>query len=169
MPRQIEQRRRNQTARIANSSPPCSRSRLRLDVCLCRYLVLLMLASRCGLPSSLLTELTLQNQSWGRILGRIQSEEFSSLLFIVTSSALPWDLYFFKFMQPFKVSRVQLLYTVKEKGGKTYWKLYPLPYGIRNPYRNLKSQNYQNYAQKPQRNCTFMNSASGVYLSTYPP
>ncbi len=27
-------------------------------------------------------------------------------------------------------------------------------------YRNIKSENYQDYAQKPQRNCTFMNSAS---------
>jgi hypothetical protein len=38
----------------------------------------------------------------------------------------------------------------------------PLFYGLRNPYRNLKSENSQDYAQKPQRNCTFMNSASGL-------
>jgi hypothetical protein len=30
----------------------------------------------------------------------------------------------------------------------------------RNPFRNLKSENSQDYAQKPQQNCTFMNSAS---------
>jgi len=30
----------------------------------------------------------------------------------------------------------------------------------RNPYRKLKSDNSQDYAQKPQRNCTLMNSAS---------
>jgi hypothetical protein len=41
---------------------------------------------------------------------------------------------------------------------KTWYKQYPLPYG-RNPY-NLKSENSQDYAQKPQRNCTVMNSAS---------
>ncbi len=29
--------------------------------------------------------------------------------------------------------------TVKKKGGKPKRKLYPLPYGLRNPYRNLKS------------------------------
>jgi hypothetical protein len=29
------------------------------------------------------------------------------------------------------------------------------PYGLRNAYRNS-----QDYAQKPQRNCTFMNTAS---------
>ncbi len=34
------------------------------------------------------------------------------------------------------------------------------PYGLRNPYRNLKSENSQDYAQKPQQNCMFMNSAS---------
>ncbi len=38
-----------------------------------------------------------------------------------------------------------LLYTVKEKGGKPDRKPHPLP---RNPYRNLKSENSQDYAQK---------------------
>jgi hypothetical protein len=32
-------------------------------------------------------------------------------------------------------------------------------------YGDLKSENSQDYAQKPQRNCTFMNSASG-YIFT---
>jgi hypothetical protein len=59
-------------------------------------------------------------------------------------------------------SLVQFLYTVKEKGGKPNRKPYSLPYGLGNPYRNLKSENSQDYAQKPQRNCTFMNSASGL-------
>jgi hypothetical protein len=62
-------------------------------------------------------------------------------------------------MQPLTVSRVQLLYTVKEKGGKPDRKPYLFPYGLRNPYRNLKSEKSQDYAQKPQRNCMFMNSA----------
>jgi hypothetical protein len=31
-------------------------------------------------------------------------------------------------------------------------------------YRNLKSENFQDYAKKPQRNCTFMNLASGVRM-----
>ncbi len=36
---------------------------------------------------------------------------------------------------------------------------------------NLKSENTQGYAQKPQRNCTFMNSASGfrTLLFVFPP
>ncbi len=53
-----------------------------------------------------------------------------------------------------------LLYTVKEKGGKPDRKPYALSYGLRNQCRNLKSENSHNYAQKPQRKCTFMNSAS---------
>jgi hypothetical protein len=44
-------------------------------------------------------------------------------------------------MQPLTVSTVQLLYTVKEKGGKPDRKPHPLPCGLRNPYRNLKSEN----------------------------
>jgi hypothetical protein len=53
------------------------------------------------------------------------------------------DFYFFKFTQPLTVS-------VKEKGWKPDRKPYPLPYGLRNPYRNLKSENSQHYAQKSQ-------------------
>ena len=64
------------------------------------------------------------------------------------------DFYFLKLTQPLTVS-------VREKGEKHERKPYPLPYGLRNPYRNLKSENSQDYAQKPQRNCTFMNLASG--------
>jgi hypothetical protein len=36
-----------------------------------------------------------------------------------------------------------------------------LPYGLRNPYKNLKSENSQDFAQISQQNCTIMNSASG--------
>jgi hypothetical protein len=49
------------------------------------------------------------------------------LVFKVTSTALPCDFYFFKLTQPLTVSN-----------------------GLRNPYRNLKSENSQDYAQKPQ-------------------
>ncbi len=48
--------------------------------------------------------------------------------------------------QPLAVSTVQLLYTVKQKGGKPNRKPYPLPYGLRNPHRNLQSENSQDYA-----------------------
>jgi hypothetical protein len=57
------------------------------------------------------------------------------------------------------------LYIIKKKRGKPDRKPYPLPCGLRNPYRNLKSENSQDYAQKHQRYCMFMNSAfSGRYL-----
>ncbi len=46
---------------------------------------------------------------------------------------------------------VQLLYTVKDKDP------YPLTYGLRDLYRNLKYENFQDNAQKPHRNWTFMN------------
>ncbi len=75
---------------------------------------------------------------------RQKSKEFSSLLFTVTY------FYFFKLTQPL----------TKEKG-KPDRKPYPHPYGFRNPYRILKSENSQDYAQKPQRNGAFMNSTSG--------
>jgi hypothetical protein len=48
------------------------------------------------------------------------------------------------------------------KGGNLIENHTPLPYGLRNPYRNLKSENSQDYTQKPQRDSTFMNSASGL-------
>jgi hypothetical protein len=51
-------------------------------------------------------------------------------------------------MQPLTVSTVHLLYTEKEKGENPNRKPYPLPYGLRNPYRNLKSENSQGYARK---------------------
>jgi hypothetical protein len=54
-----------------------------------------------------------------------------------------------------------LLYTVKEKEGTPDRKPYHLHYGLRNSYGNLRVENSQDYAQKPQRNLTFKNSASG--------
>jgi hypothetical protein len=38
---------------------------------------------------------------------------------------------------------------IKDKDGKLYRKLHLLPYGLRNPCRNLKSENSADYAQKP--------------------
>jgi hypothetical protein len=89
-------------------------------------------------------------------------------VFLLAIHSRLYSFYFFKLTQPLTVSRVQFLYIVKEKGGKPDRKPYPLPYGLRNPYRNLKSENSQDYAQKPQRNCTFMNSASGLQQQNSP-
>jgi|LakMenEpi03Aug12_release.lakeMendotaPanAssembly.Ray.scaffolds.fasta_scaffold546660_1 hypothetical protein len=41
---------------------------------------------------------------------------------------------------------------IKEKGGKPDRKSHPFPKGLRNPYRNLKFENSQDYAQKSQIN-----------------
>ncbi len=57
----------------------------------------------------------------GWILGQNPDKSlksFPSLLFKVTSTALPWALNFLKLTQPLTVSKVQVLYTVKEKGRK---------------------------------------------------
>ncbi len=71
---------------------------------------------------------------------RQKSWEFSSLLFTVTSSTvLPWDFYYFKLTQPLTVSKVQLLYTAKEKGGKPDRKPRPLPSGFRNLHTETSS------------------------------
>jgi hypothetical protein len=94
--------------------------------------------------------------------------KFRQKLFTVTSTALPWGEISIssnsRTLLQF-LCTVQLLYTVREKGGNPDRKPYPLPYSLRNPYRNLKSENSQDYAQKPQQNFTFMNSASGKALS----
>jgi hypothetical protein len=56
---------------------------------------------------------------------------------------------FLKLTQPLTASTVQLLFTVKEKGGKTdKKKSYSLPYGLRNPYRNLKSEKISRFRQE---------------------
>jgi hypothetical protein len=46
-----------------------------------------------------------------------------------------------KLTQPFTVSSVRYctVYCIKEKGGKHDRKPHPLPYSLRNPYKNLKS------------------------------
>ncbi len=52
---------------------------------------------------------------------------------------------------------------MKEKGGKPN-KNHTLPNGLRILYGHLKSENSQDYAQKPDWNCMFMNSASGEFI-----
>ncbi len=108
----------------------------------------------------------------GRILGRNLDKSLKSFLpcysqSAVTSTDLPFDLYFFKLTQP---QFLQFSFcTVNRKGEVRKAclrdrKPYPVPHGLRNPYRNLKSENSQESAQKPQRSCMFMNSVSGETL-----
>jgi hypothetical protein len=49
----------------------------------------------------------------------------------------------FIFLQTAATSYFKLQYTVKEKGRKPDRAPYPLPHGVRNLYRNLKSENSQ--------------------------
>ncbi len=88
---------------------------------------------------------------WGRLLrqnpDRKNSEEFSTLLF-------QSHLYSFALISQTHATS----YSFFRKPDR---KPQPLPYGWRNPCRNLMSENSQDYAQKPKRKCTFMNSASG--------
>jgi hypothetical protein len=68
-------------------------------------------------------------------------------------------------MQLLTVSTVQLCYTVKEKGAKPDRKPFPLPYGLRNPYRNLKSVNSQHFAWKTSTK--FINRIKTVKLTLW--
>jgi hypothetical protein len=77
----------------------------------------------------------------GRILGQNPDKSLKSfspcysqlpllLCFEISISLNPRNLLQF-------LRTVQLVYNVKEKGGKHDRKLYPVPYGSRNPYRTL--------------------------------
>jgi hypothetical protein len=57
--------------------------------------------------------------------------------------SFPLRFLFLQIMPSLTFSTVQLLCTVKEKGGKPDRKPYPLSYGLRNPYKNIKSENSQ--------------------------
>jgi hypothetical protein len=100
---------------------------------------------------------------------KIQTKVLRVFLLVIQSHLYSFALRFI-FLQTHATSYSffsVLLYTVKEKGGKPDRKPNPLPYGLRNPNRNLKSYNSQGYAQKPQRNCTFMILASGAALTRH--
>jgi hypothetical protein len=108
--------------------------------------------------------------SEAEFLGEIQTKVLRVFLLAIHSHLYSFALRFL-FLQTHAISysfysSVTVLYTVKEKGGKPDRKPYPLPFGLRNPHRNPKSENSQDYAQNPQRNCTFMNSAPGLLLAS---
>jgi hypothetical protein len=81
-------------------------------------------------------------QSWDRILG-LQRVFLLAIQWSLHSTALPWDFYFFKLTQSLTVEKNLLENYI------------PLPYGLRNPNINLKSENSQDYAKKPQRIARF--------------
>jgi hypothetical protein len=80
--------------------------------------------------------LSAENRS--RILGRNPDKSLKSFPPCYSQPPLHALLYFVKLAQPLTVY-------VKEKGGNPY----PLPYGFRNPYRDLESENSHEYPQKP--------------------
>ncbi len=91
----------------------------------------------------------------------IQTKVLRVFLLVIHSHlySFAWDFYFFKLMQPHTIFYSSVTVHFKGERRKS-WKPYSLPYGLRNSYRNLKSENTQDYAQKPKRNWMFMNSAS---------
>ncbi len=102
--------------------------------------------------------------TWGRILGRNPDKSLKSFPLSYSRSLPQLCLQIYISSNSFKLFQYLqfLLHTVKEEGGKPDRKPHPLPYALRNPYSNLKSRNSQDYAQKSQRNCAFMNSASAL-------
>ncbi len=86
-----------------------------------------------------ITDSEIMTRARGRILGRNWAKEFSSLLFTVTSTN--------GFEPPPPPP--------SKRGLK-------LVCNVNIVFGNLKSDNSQDYAQKPQQNCTFMNSDSGL-------
>ncbi len=100
----------------------------------------------------------------GWILGRNADKSLKRVFLLAIHSHIYTFSLRFLFLQTHATSYSffsSLLYTVKEKGRKPNRKPYPLPNTLKNPYGNLKPENSQDNAQKPQRNCRFMNSASG--------
>jgi hypothetical protein len=82
-----------------------------------------------------------------KFLDEIQTKDLRIFLLAIQSHLYSFALRFL-FLQTYGTSYSfcsALLYTVKEKGGKPDRKPHPLP---RNSYRNLKSENSQNYAPK---------------------
>jgi hypothetical protein len=84
-----------------------------------------------------------------RILGKNLDKSLKSVPPCYSQSPLQllWDFFFFKLLATSYISTIYISYHL---------------YDLRHPSRNLKSENSQDYAQKPQRDCTFMNSASDV-------
>ncbi len=85
---------------------------------------------------------------WGRILGGNPDNGLtslpschsqSSLQMSISSNSLNLLRISSNSRNLLHISTVQLLYTRKENPGKPERKSHPLPYGLRNPHRNLKS------------------------------
>ncbi len=99
-------------------------------------------------------------QHWGQILVRNPDKTLRVFLLAIQSHLYSFALRFL-FLQTHATS-YNFYSTRKRRNEEDLIERHPLPFGLRNPYRNIKSENSQDYVQKPQRNCIFMNLASGV-------
>ncbi len=70
-------------------------------------------------------------------------------------------VYFFKLTQPLTNSSVRCCTLLNKKDENLIENKTPFPMLKEIHTGNLKFENYQDYGQRPQRNCTFMNYASG--------
>jgi hypothetical protein len=95
------------------------------------------------------------------------SSSSRNLLCISSNSRNLFRIFFLKSCNLLHISTVKLLYTVQEKGGKPDRKPHPLPYGLRNPYSNLKSEKSQ-CPETSTKLCTFMNLSSVITLPIIP-
>ncbi len=138
------------------------------------------LLAKCGLnlppfgisgswPPSLYIQLL--TMPWGRILNSEFWNEIQTKVLRVFLLAMHSHLYSFAlrflFLETHATSySFYSSFTAHCKGEKrktwqkTWQKTIPPTLCLRNPYRNLKSENSQDYAQKTQRNSMFMKSAS---------
>ncbi len=89
------------------------------------------------LINSAITCSNLCQNSRGRILGRYPGKSLMSFPPFYSESPQQLCMEISISSTSYYFYRVSL-YSVKEKVGKTYIKPYPLPYGLRNTYRNLK-------------------------------
>jgi hypothetical protein len=83
---------------------------------------------------------TLAGNSEAEFLDEIQTKILRVFILAVRRHLYSFDLKFL-FLQTHATSYSflsELLDTVKEKGGKPDRRPHPLPYGFKNPYRNLK-------------------------------
>ncbi len=117
----------------------------------------------CSYPmwvsTSTLTRASRERTTWGRCC-------FSSRLYTCTGhrpEAEFLDVIGTKLLRVFLLAIHSHLYLLRILSpSPTRASVLKMVYNVNVIYRNLKSENSQDYAQKPPWNCTFMNSASVV-------
>ncbi len=151
-----------------------------------------MSSKRRTKPTSKDIEIERMTDTRGRILDEIQTIFLRVFLLVIQSYLYSFALrfillqshatshVFFKFTQPLTYFYSSVYCKLLRSKQET------LPYGLRNPYRNLKSENSQDYAQNPStklyghefgfcnicdksdRACYSFHHFGGLYSSFYP-